>query len=674
MENTRETTETTKTVTNEDTAAADHAGESTGSNTQAVKTGVKPKADIVNHNENTCSIRNYSQIITILQDEKKLTAKQIEYARRIQSKLENERTLLEVLKELKYISDEEIKEVIRSHQIQMKLGDLLVELGYISDENLQVALQIQCDEEKRRMLGEILLERHLITEDAFAEILALQLGIPKFSPVTSEIDEKLLYRASKKWLESHNLLPIHEGKDGVLIAFWNPLDNREIEEAKEIFGNRILRAIATKSDIHQTINNILSRKENIKNVEVDENSVINIVHNIILAAIEASASDIHIEPLKDRLQIRFRQDGVLNHFKDFPLEIIPMLTSRLKVMCDLDITEKRRHQGGRLLFEHSGGELDLRVSFYVTVHGEKIVLRLLNRQGQLLSLTDIGILPHMLERFKEEALLLPSGVILITGPTGSGKTTTVYSCINELKSPDISIVTAEEPVEYVIDGISQCSINPKINLTFNETLRHIVRQDPDVILVGEIRDNFSAEVSVQAALTGHKVLTTFHTEDSIGGLIRLLNMNIEAFLVSSTVVSVLAQRLLRKICPSCAEPYRPSLADIRRLGYNSNVNLGGKFLKGKGCSQCQYTGYKGRIGAFELLVLDESVREAIINQKTSQEIRKISIESTGLVTLLEDGIYKAAHGLTTIEELLRCLPRVQKPRTLEALKVSMGKT
>lgn len=625
-------------------------------------------------NEKKPSIHNTSQFITILQDEKKLTVKQIEYAIRIQSKLENEKTLLEVLKELKYISDDEIKEVIRNHQIEMKLGDLLAELGYISAENLQVALRIQRDEKNGRKLGEILLDRHLITDDALAEILALQLGIPQISSDTSDIDEKLLSRASKKWFESHNLLPIREDKNGVLIAFWDPLDNREIQDAKEIFGNRILKAIATRSDIRQTIKNILSKKENIKKIDVDENSVVNIVNKIILAAIDRRASDIHIEPLKNRLQIRFRQDGVLTHFEDFPLGVIPMLTSRLKVMCDLDITEKRRHQGGRFLFDYSGGELDLRVSFYVTVHGEKIVLRLLNRQGQLLSLTDIGILPWMLERFKEEALLLPSGVIMITGPTGSGKTTTVYSCINEIKSPDISIITAEEPVEYVMDGISQCSINPKINLTFDETLRHIVRQDPDVIVVGEIRDNFSAEVSVQAALTGHKVLTTFHTEDSIGGLVRLLNMNIEAFLISSTVVSVLAQRLLRKICPSCAEPYRPSLTDIRRLGYSSNMSLGGNVRKGKGCSQCQYTGYKGRIGAFELLVLDESVREAIIGRRTSQEIRKISIESTGLVTLLEDGIYKAACGLTTIEELLRCLPRLQKPRTVEELKLLMGKT
>jgi type IV pilus assembly protein PilB len=372
------------------------------------------------------------------------------------------------------------------------------------------------------------------------------------------------------------------------------------------------------------------------------------------------------------LRVRFRQDGVLIHFENFPKEVIPSLTSRIKVMCNVDITEKRRHQGGRILFEYPDGELDLRVSFYVSVHGEKIVIRLLNRKGLLLKIEDVGMSKQILERYKKEALYQPSGVILITGPTGSGKTTTVYSCINSINDPQTSIITAEEPVEYVIEGITQCSINPKINLTFEETLRHIVRQDPDVIVIGEIRDNFSAEVAVQAALTGHKVLTTFHTEDSIGGLIRLLKMNIEAFLISSTVISVLAQRLVRKVCPNCSEPYKPTTAELQSLGYTAKDIIDMPFQKGRGCSYCLHTGYKGRIGVFELLVLDEFVRNAIIEMKTSQEIRRISIESTGLLTLFEDGIYKAASGITTIEEVLRCLPQLQKPRPLEDLGRYLG--
>jgi type IV pilus assembly protein PilB len=405
----------------------------------------------------------------------------------------------------------------------------------------------------------------------------------------------------------------------------------------------------------------------------EESTVVKLVNNLILTAIDRNASDIHVEPLQDKLRVRFRQDGVLIQYKDFSSDIIPALTSRIKVMCNVDITEKRRHQGGRILFEYSEGEIDLRVSFYVTVHGEKIVMRLLNRNNLLLNVEDIGMASRMLARFKEDALYQPSGVILITGPTGSGKTTTVYSCIHHINDPKTSIITAEEPVEYVIDGISQCSINPKINLTFEETLRHIVRQDPDVIVIGEIRDNFSAEVAVQAALTGHKVLTTFHTEDSIGGLIRLLNMNIEAFLISSTVVSVLAQRLIRRVCPDCGNTYKPNTAELQRLGYTANDILDATFRKGSGCSFCQHTGYKGRVGVFELLVLDELVRNAIIEQKTSQEIRRISIESTGMVTLMEDGIFKAAAGMTTIDETLRCLPHLQNPRPLQELRRYLGR-
>ena len=300
------------------------------------------------------------------------------------------------------------------------------------------------------------------------------------------------------------------------------------------------------------------------------------------------------------------------------------------------------------------------------------MLRLLNRHGQLRKIEDIGISGRMLQRFLEEALELPSGVLLFSGPTGSGKTTTVYSCLNHIINPQMSIITAEEPVEYVIDGISQCSINPKIGLTYEETLRHILRQDPDVIVIGEIRDNFSAEVAVQAALTGHKVLTTFHTEDSVGGLIRLLNMNIEAFMISSTVVSIMSQRLLRKVCPLCNEPYSATSRELQRIGYMPRDIAGVQFLKGRGCTSCQHTGYRGRVGIFELLIMDEFVRDAVLERRPGKELRQISIESSGLVTLLEDGIIKAAEGMTTLDELLRSLPRLQTPRPMAELRRLVG--
>jgi len=609
-----------------------------------------------------------SQIVDLLVREKILTAKQVEYASRVLAKIETSRSMLEVLKELNFVGEDQIKDTVRRSRVPMCIGNLLVELGYIAYEDVQRALKIQGAYQNHKKLGEILLDQHLIDERSLIEVLSLQMGFPHIEPEFSEIDPKLFSSVNPKWYEKYDVIPIRKQDDGILVAFADPLDRGDLEAVKQVFGDKFIPAIARKGSIKHAVRRCLTGASRQKISPSDENSIIKLVDDILLAAIERDASDIHIEPMKENMRVRFRQDGVLINFKEFQVDIMPALTNRIKVMCDVDITEKRRHQGGRFYFDYPGGQVDLRVSFYVTVHGEKIVLRLLNRKGVLINIDDIGLSPRMLERFKEDALYLPSGVILITGPTGSGKTTTVYSCINHINNPETSIITAEEPVEYIIDGIAQCSINPRINLTFEETLRHIVRQDPDVIVIGEIRDRFSAEVAVQAALTGHKVLTTFHTEDSIGGLVRLLNMNIEAFLISSTVVSVMAQRLLRKICPKCAVAYKPKPADLQRIGYTPGDIKGAEFRKGNGCAQCQYTGYRGRVGIFELLILDEQVRGAIIEQKTSQEIRIISIASTGLVTLLEDGIIKAAAGLTTIDELLRSLPRLQKPRPLTELR------
>ncbi len=607
-------------------------------------------------------------IVDLLLQEKLLAPQQVEYASRVQTKLETPRSLLEVLKELNLIADDQIKKAVTDSRIPMCIGSILVELGYIKTADLQRALELQADEENRRKLGEILMEHRLIDEAVLIEVLSLQLGFPQVEPEFSEINPELFGRAPARWYENHDVIPIQKEADGVLIAFADPLDARDLEAVKQVFGDKFIPAIARKTAIRRAISRCQSGSLKKDISASDENSIIRLADEILRAAVERDASDIHVEPLKDQMRVRFRQDGVLIHFQDFPAEIMPALTNRIKVMCEVDITEKRRHQGGRFQFEYPGGQVDLRVSFFVTVHGEKIVMRLLNRKSVLLDIEDIGLPRRILTRFIQDALYVPSGVIIITGPTGSGKTTTVYSCINHINDPQTSIITAEEPVEYVIDGIAQCSINPKINLTFEETLRHIVRQDPDVIVIGEIRDQFSAEVAVQAALTGHKVLTTFHTEDSIGGLVRLLNMNIEPFLISSTVVSVMAQRLLRRICPNCVTTYKPSSADLQRIGYSPHDIRNAEFRKGTGCAHCQYTGYRGRVGIFELLILDEQVRSSIIEQKTSQDIRIASIESTGLVTLLEDGLVKAAAGHTSIDEVLRSLPRLQKPRPLPELQ------
>ncbi len=601
-----------------------------------------------------------------------LTEKQVSYARRVQSKLEVPPPLLQVIKELKYISDEQIKAAVRKHPVSMRIGSFLVELGHIRESDLQTALRIQTEEKSKRKLGEILVDLQFIEERVLLETLSLQLGVPFLEPTWNTIDHKLFAKVPLKWYEAHHLLPIRAQGMAIVIAVADPLDQNELQAARQVFGENIILAIAGKSAIKEVVMKAQRREMKKQISAMDENFIVKLVEDIILAAIQRNASDIHIEPLNDHLRVRFRQDGVLTHFEDFPPETAPAVASRIKVLCEVDITEKRRHQGGRFFFDHPDGQLDLRASFYVTVHGEKVVLRLLNRHSQLRKIEDIGMSARMSQRFLEEALDLPSGVLLFSGPTGSGKTTTVYSCLNHIINPQMSIITAEEPVEYVIDGISQCSINPKIGLTYEETLRHILRQDPDVIVIGEIRDNFSAEVAVQAALTGHKVLTTFHTEDSVGGLIRLLNMNIEAFMISSTVVSIMSQRLLRKTCPLCNQPYHPTSRELQRIGYSPKDIAGAQFQKGHGCASCQHTGYRGRVGIFELLIMDESVRDAVLERRPSKELRQISIESSGLVTLLEDGVIKAAQGITTLDELLRSLPRLQTPRPMAELRRLIG--
>ena len=615
--------------------------------------------------------KKYGEIVSLLLASKALQEKDIKYAERIRSKLTVQQPLLNVLKDLKLISDDSVRDAIQNTQLTIRIGELLVELGYLSPDDLAAAFNIQQEREKGLKLGEILIKYNFIDEKLFNRILSIQLGFPLVDPTITLIDKDLVAKTPLKTLTSQGFLPLKTESGPTVVAFNDPTDKEALLAARRLFGTEIRPAVADKKTLRDSLRLLANEAAGVA-VNVDNKTITGIVNSIIMAAIKTSASDIHIEPMVDHLQVRFREDGVLRHYKDFPKDIIPALSSRIKIMCKADIAEKRRHQGGRILFDYDEGQIDLRVSLYVTIHGEKVVLRLLQQKNELLDITSIGLSPRMLSRFLDEAVYQPSGVLLVTGPTGSGKTSTVYSCIHHVKNPQISIITAEDPVEYVIDGVAQCSIDPSIDLTFEETLRHIVRQDPDIIMIGEIRDSFSADMAMQAALTGHKVLTTFHTEDSIGGLIRLLNMDIAPFLVSSTVVSVLAQRLLRRVCPHCAVSTKITAAQLHRLGCSWTDLQGGRFQKGRGCNECNQTGYKGRVGVFELLVLNELVRDAILERRTSHEIRTISIQHSGLVTLLEDGLVKAAAGLTTVDEILRCLPKLAIPRPLSEIRWLSG--
>jgi type IV pilus assembly protein PilB len=613
------------------------------------------------------------KILALLVEAGALSQRQIDYGKRILSKLDSPRPILVVLKELKHLDDERINEILRSNAQEFQLEGLLSALGLISDKDLRSVRKIRAEDQSKKTLREILVDYGFIADSKIVEFFSRRFGLSVMDPEISKIDRQLLAKAPFRTLEDHLFLPLRAEGGDVLVAFADPLDAGAAEAAAKIFGKRVKPAVAALETLKTALRSLQDKHHHPSVSSSDETSAVRIVESIIERAVqEGDISDIHIEPRQDKLHVRFRRDGVLVHFQDYPSDLIPSITGRLKILCSADIAERRRHQGGRLAFDLKNRRIDIRASFYVTIHGEKVVLRLLNRANSCLNLEEIGMTPLMLKRFREEALDCPSGIMIITGPTGSGKTTTVYSSINYIKNPQISIITAEDPVEYVIEDIAQCSINTGINLTYEETLRHIVRQDPDVIVIGEIRDVFSAQVAVQAALTGHKVLTTFHTEDSIGGLVRLLNLDIEAFLISSTVVCVAAQRLVRRVCPVCREPYHPKPMDLQRLDLALQDFEGAHFWKGAGCAHCSFTGYKGRVAVFELLLLDELVRNAILARKMSQEIRTIAMEANGLVTLLEDGIVKAAAGLTTAEELVRCLPRVHPPRPLSKLQRLSG--
>ncbi|HYR43740.1 MAG TPA: ATPase, T2SS/T4P/T4SS family [Terriglobia bacterium] len=606
-----------------------------------------------------------------------LSETQLTYARRVRSKLSSSKTLFSVLKELEFVTETQLHETLAANPGTIRLGDLLVELEVLQKTQLEVALDLQHGQAGGKRLGEILIERRFIDSEKLSEVLAIQCGISQIELRFGDIDKKLLTKEAYRACCNHVFVPIHRKDGHAVVAFADPTDDKSRTVAARLFGQDLIPAIASWRAINEVLSAYERGTKEQQTASANDSEVVRFVENMFSDAVKEGASDIHIEPAKEHLRIRFRSDGVMIPYKELGKELLSAVTSRIKILANADIAEKRRHQDGRLIYEdrETGTGIDVRASFYATVHGENIVLRLLSRKnGMLLQLEDIGMAPRMMERFRDDALDIPSGVIIITGPTGSGKTTTLYSCINYLNDEEKSVITAEDPVEYMLDGVSQCSINPKINVTFEETLRHIVRQDPDIIVLGEIRDRFSAETAIQAALTGHKVLTTFHTEDSIGGLLRLLNMNIEAFLISSTVVCVVAQRLMRRLCVHCAEPYVPTPLDLRRLGIGLDALKGASFKHARGCSHCRFTGYRGRVGAFELLILNELVRDAILNRRTSYDIRRISLETSGLVTLVEDGLVKAARGETSLREVLRNLPRLHKPRSLQELRRLTGES
>jgi type IV pilus assembly protein PilB len=620
-----------------------------------------------------------------------LTADQLSEARGITHQLNGQSSLADVLVDMNWVSGPRLSEFLRLQRSKLRLGEIMVSKRVITERDLQVALENQRLATKPKKIGETLVEMGLIEERHIIEALAEKFSLDLVEPDISQIDTELFAPVSLKYLRRQVVLPtkLENGRLQLLIA--DPTNTPFVEEMERLFKAQVQLALTPSAVILQTLDMIDSliqskeagisdyQKVKYHNLEpappataiASDDRVIQMVDQLILSAIEEGASDVHLEPLASKLRIRFRLDGALVHKMDFPREYTPRIVSRIKILADADVAERRKHQDGRIFVKTEKEEIDIRASFYATVFGENVVLRILNK-ASLISLTELGFAPNILKMYTEEVLAVPSGITLITGPTGSGKTTTLYSSIDFCNDPSVKIITCEDPVEYVIDGISQCSINEKIGLTFNETLRSIVRQDPDIIVIGEIRDRFSADVAVQSALTGHKVFATFHTEDSVGALVRLINMEIETSLIASTIGAVLAQRLVRKVCVNCRVEYAPDERVLRRFGLGRDEIRRFKLYNGKGCASCNFTGYRGRISIYELLVPNTEVRDAILQKRTMQEIRQITLDSCSLCTMQEDGMVKALRGVTTLEEVLENAPRVFHHRPLGTLLKLVG--
>ena len=553
------------------------------------------------------------------------------------------------------------------------LGESLVEQKIISDEQLKSA--VEESEKSGEPLRKTLVKLGLVSEEDICSFFEEQLGVPRIDLRNYLIDPKILSLIPETLAKKHNLIPLFKTGDTLTIAMADPLNVVAMDEIRVKTKGNIEPAVATETEIRNAINQYYgvggSIEDVIKSIDMkvlavdegkeeiepeklrnlaEEAPIIKLVNLIILQAIREKASDIHVEPEEASLNIRFRVDGILHDQAVIPKQMQAAVLSRMKIMSDMNIATKRIPQDGRFRLNLEAGQIDMRVSSLPTIFGENIVMRLLDTTSILIGLEKLGFDQQNLEQFKS-LIVKPHGIILVTGPTGSGKTTTLYSALNSINTPDKNIITVEDPVEYQLKMIRQSQINPKAGLTFATGLRSILRQDPDVIMVGEIRDLETAEISVQSALTGHLVFSTLHTNDAPSSLTRLIDMGVEPFLISSSVIGIIAQRLVRTICPACKQSYSPSKEVIDDIGVKlPEGNL--KFYKGTGCKVCKNTGYKGRIGIFEMLLLDDKMRDLILAKTSSSQIKRIAHEA-GMRTLREDGVAKVLAGVTTIDEVIR---------------------
>ena len=557
--------------------------------------------------------------------------------------------------------------------VRKRIGEILIERGKLDQANLDRALRLQGDSGER--LGSLLVTLGLCAQRDVAEALSLQLefplvdanGYPEF-PILEE-------RVSARFLREARALPVREDESELALAMADPTDAYTIGAFEMVTGRTVrpLVAIPTELDAalerlygagksaqSQLLGDVETRPDELSfDADVQqlkdlasEAPVIRLVSLLITNAMETRASDIHIEPFENRLIVRYRIDGVLHEVESPPKRLSAAVISRIKIMANLDIAERRLPQDGRIRLRIQGKEIDLRVSTLPTMHGESVVMRILDKGHVALDFRKLGFEDDTLETFLG-VLLQPHGILLVTGPTGSGKTTTLYTALDRLNQPDVKILTVEDPVEYQMSGINQIQVKPQIDLTFANALRSIVRQDPDVIMIGEIRDLETAQIAVQSALTGHLVLSTVHTNDAPSTVNRLLDMGVEDYLLTSTVIGILAQRLVRKLCQHCKEAYvaLPELVEqmrLRRYSNDAEITL----WHAKGCSHCAQTGYSGRLSILEMMPMTDAVRSLVMKHENAAVLRAEAIRG-GMVTMYEDGLRKALAGVTTFEEVLR---------------------
>jgi type IV pilus assembly protein PilB len=556
------------------------------------------------------------------------------------------------------------------NRVRKRLGDLLVEAGRVTFEQLEYVLNRQKRTGKR--LGELLVEEGIVAENDILNILEIQLGVKRVNFDEIEVDTEAVKAISANLASKHNIIPISVKNNKIQIVMSDPLNIIAIDDVRIATGHRVETFIASTGEVREAIrryyssqyvmkaaddlskeqysNKAESREEEAVAAEEVKNApVVRLVDSIIENAVRARVSDIHIEPFEKYVRVRYRVDGELAEVLRAPADTLGALITRIKILSDLNIAEKRLPQDGRIMTVIDNKEVDLRVSILPKVNGEKIVIRILSRDNFLVRKESLGIAAAELKKL-DKFIGTPHGIILVTGPTGSGKSTTLYTMLNEMNTECKNIITVEDPVEFLMEGINQVSVNPKIGLTFAAGLRSILRQDPDIIMIGEIRDGETAEIAIRSAITGHLVLTTLHTNDAPSSVLRLADMGIEPYLVANSLVGVIAQRLVRRLCPNCAEEYEASFYEKSILGITQDVSV--RLKKAKGCSACGNSGYKGRIGIYEIMEITREHREMIMKGCSTDELSDLSIEK-GMTTLRTACMGHVLKGITTMDELMR---------------------